>query len=422
MAPRLLWVVAWCLLLWPGRGRQAGGAEGKQKGGGKRGGGRRVGAAAGRAVAADPKADATKDDADGLVQSLRERGRLYLAQRDYSNAARCYAALLQVTEGQAGSKTGQLRRRCSLTLAECEIKLGNLNSAIARCSQVLDEMPSLSSLQNGGKEGEKEEEINTDEIRQAYGKAHYRRGVALDRCNLPQLALYELRAAHSNIPTDEAILSRIVAIESNMEERESLSNPTLGIAERSSHVLLNCSGNSSSSQVAEDAVLEERLRDVTEEAQASHPLPRFTSEQIQGILHNSIEATRSLPSPLDGLNPLAALAGQGGGGLGGLGGLGALGAFGQTMGNCKEGGNPVEALLKLAGSGSLPGMVTSVGGLLGLEAGTAKVAGEVVQAIADVVLMFKRLVDLAVEHRVMIVRCLLFLALLLRFTPLGSLL
>ena len=322
--------------------------------------------------AAEPKGE--------IVKSLRNKGLFYLSNRDYNNAARCYAAVLQVTEGQAGLETGQLRRRCSLTLAECEIKLGNLDSAIALCSQVLEEMPPLSSGQHVLTSGVED----LEEMRRAYGKAHYRRGVALDRRNLPHLALYELRAAHTNIPNDENVMNRIVEIESSLSDLRDNEIVVLG---------------NGVSVATDDKVLEEQLHNVLEEAQASSPLPRFTEDQLRAILQSTLER-RDSASPLPAFNPMAA-AGVG------------VGALGQLLGTGieKGTGSPINALLKLAASGKLPGMVSSMGALLGLDSGTVTLTSEVLQAFTDVALMVKRLYDLVMEHKVIIVRLLLAVAL-----------
>lgn len=315
-----------------------------------------------------------------LVHSLRNKGLFYLSKRDYNNAARCYAAVLQITEGQAGLETGQLRRRCSLTLAECEIKLGNLDSAIARCSQVLEEMPPLSSGQHVLTSGVGD----LEEMRRAYGKAHYRRGVALDRRNLPHLALHELRAAHANIPNDENVMSRIVEIESSLSDVRDNEIVVLG---------------NGVSLPTDDIELEEQLHHVTEDAQSSSPLPRFSEDQLRAILQSTLERRESV-SPQPAFNPMAA-------GVG-------VGALGQLLGTGKEkgaAGSPIDSLLKLAASGKLPGMVSSMGALLGLDSGTVTLTSEVLQAFTDVALMVKRLYDLVIEHKVILVRLLLAVAL-----------
>jgi hypothetical protein len=67
-------------------------------------------------------------------------------------------------------------------------------------------------------------------------------------------------------------------------------------------------------------------------------------------------------------------------------------------------------------------MLSGLGGLLGLEPGTVTLVGDVLKAFADVALLFKRLYELAFEHRVQIVRALLLLLLACKFAPLGKIL
>ena len=67
-------------------------------------------------------------------QALRNAGKKYLISKQYETAAFCYSAALQVMEGIGGYESGELRRKCGLLLAECEIKNCNYYSAIARCS------------------------------------------------------------------------------------------------------------------------------------------------------------------------------------------------------------------------------------------------------------------------------------------------
>ena len=92
-----------------------------------------------------------------------------------------------------------------------------------------------------------------------------------------------------------------------------------------------------------------------------------------------------------------------------------VGALGQLLGTGIEkgaaAGSPIDALLKLAASGKLPGMVTSMGALLGLDSGTVTLTSEVLQAFTDVALMVKMLSDLVMEHKVILVRLLLAVAL-----------
>lgn len=118
---------------------------------------------------------------------------------------------------------------------------------------------------------------------------------------------------------------------------------------------------------------------------------------------------------------LGALGGMGGlgalGGMGGLGALGALGGIGQGPG--KQ--SPLAALSSLASSGQLPGLISGLAPMLGLDPQTATLLGDIVRAVTDVGLMMGRLYASSVRNQVLIVRAVLVLLLLHRFTPLGKL-
>jgi len=149
-------------------------------------------------------------NSDERVCNLRGKGREYLSRKDYNNAARCYAAVLQIIEGIGGVESGVLRRRCCLTLAECEIKVGQLERAVSLCSEVIEEVStklSSSSFSNSNNVNNINANVNRDEIeatadkekekeedmRQAMGKAHFRRGVSLSRLGHHKVALLDLQ-------------------------------------------------------------------------------------------------------------------------------------------------------------------------------------------------------------------------------------
>ena len=142
------------------------------------------------------------DDPLQNAEILRCVGKTYLSSKQYSKAAICYTAVLQVIEGIGGAESGSIRQRCSITLAECEIKLGNLYGAIARCSEVIDECPipildnhsSDSRKISSGSDGSRVS-INTEQndlIRKVLSQALYRRAIALNRLEEPELAMIDL--------------------------------------------------------------------------------------------------------------------------------------------------------------------------------------------------------------------------------------
>ena len=167
-------------------------------------------------IANDSRTISTVNDNKDPLQNaeiLRCVGKTYLSSKQYSKAAICYTAVLQVIEGIGGAESGSIRQRCSITLAECEIKLGNLYGAIARCSEVIDECP-IPLLENHssdsreistGTTSDSRVHMNNDQnelIRKVLSQALYRRAIALNRLEEPELAmidLLEVSICHSNI-------------------------------------------------------------------------------------------------------------------------------------------------------------------------------------------------------------------------------
>ena len=249
---------------------------------------------------ASPSPASSVSDLIQYAESLRNIGKSYLSAKQYSSAAQCYAAVLQVMEGVGGNESGELRRRCTLTLAECEIKSGNLYAAIARCSEVIEECPEFDDIEPVGEE-EEETVSNHDvnSLRHALGQAYYRRGVSLSRLDEPELALLDLQEALKKIPDDIKILQRIETAES---------------------IIL---GQNSSNQlnVPSEADHREQLQAIVEDAQVNYERSFISKSQIRDLLQrkdrsSSLQAGRNaFSSSGDGLadtNPLAALIGEGG--------------------------------------------------------------------------------------------------------------
>lgn len=130
-----------------------------------------------------------------MMEQLRSQGKLHLLHGKYDEAADCYAAVLQSLEGTGGDEVGETMRRCGLTLAECEIKLGNLFDAVARCSEVIDDTPLHA---NGG-----------PSTRLLLAKAFYRRGVAFYRLNMPELSYLDMRKA-AEYSTNDTKVARYI--------------------------------------------------------------------------------------------------------------------------------------------------------------------------------------------------------------------
>ena len=130
-----------------------------------------------------------------MMEQLRNQGKLHLLHGKYDEAADCYAAVLQSLEGTGGDEVGDIMRRCGLTLAECEIKLGNLFDAVARCSEVIDDTPLHTN--------------NGPNTRHILAKAFYRRGVAFFRLNMPEFSFLDMRKA-AEYSTNDTKVARYI--------------------------------------------------------------------------------------------------------------------------------------------------------------------------------------------------------------------
>lgn len=234
-----------------------------------------------------------------LASSLRENGKSFIFSKDYKNAVKCYSAVLQVMEGVGGEESGELRRRCGLTLAECEIKLGNLYQAIARCSEVIEEAPF-------------EYDVKDEGNRQAIGKAYYRRGVSLKRLGKPILALIDFRESQKIFPDDRKVLKEIELIENDLE-------------------ILKDFQENNIDRYKED------LLDIIDMAQLKYPRINFSNQQINMLADNfSGRQVSNEMNSIDSIMPdssidFGSLFGQVGG-LGALGSSGAMSLLGSILG------------------------------------------------------------------------------------------
>lgn len=299
------------------------------------------------------------------VSVLRMKGRQFLAKKDFSKAAYCYAGILQLNEGKGGKEAGVLRRRCSLTLAECEIKVGQLEQAISLCSEVIDEASIKLEVSRKGPNGSEEEskEAEEKELQEALGKAYYRRGVSLMRMNLMELAMLDLQAAHLSLPEDETILDRIVAVQEVMGRRQGAPDGE----EQAEPVAWRGGMDHKQEQ------LTEQLLDVIEKAQLS-AMRALSDQQLQALATEPLPKTAvatAATSPFGGFPGLNGGLGAGGGGIGDL-----LGAIGGGSGAARGG--------KLPSMESVTAMLPMLGSLAGLSPETIESGKEVLSAVTHV--------------------------------------
>lgn len=119
------------------------------------------------------------------VNVLREKGHKSHTNYQYKDAIKCYTAALQLVEGIPGDDAYELRRRCGLNLAYCNLKDGEYAEAVARCSEVIDE--STNFLTENGEVAELSDHA-AEMLRQALSTAYRRRGEALQFLGKDELA------------------------------------------------------------------------------------------------------------------------------------------------------------------------------------------------------------------------------------------
>lgn len=191
---------------------------------------------------------------DSNIHLLREMGRLHLNSKDYRKAAEYYSAVLQSIEKETGSISEELRRRCSLTLAECEIQSGKLFHAIARCSDILNDCP---DPDGNGKIINSFRFNKTEGLQNVMSKALYRRGLSLMRLNKPHLAVIDLNTSLQLKPDDKLVKEKLATAKKESSfSLESVSTSSIG----------------------------EELEDLIEECQVNYPRTTFSREQLDALV------------------------------------------------------------------------------------------------------------------------------------------
>lgn len=269
--------------------------------------------------------------------------------------------MIFLVEGVKGTRATEIRRRCGLTLAECEMKLGKYPRAVARCSEVIEEaaveVHDFDPTNNKSKNNTK----RSKSLLRSLALAHYRRAICLKQLNKLSLAMIDLRAALKYQPDDNNILEEIVDTH--------FKDATI--------------------DTEEDAVLNE-LYDFVEDCQVAQPRIRLTSEVITKISEEkpdfskrplSGEVSTSLypdfGSPLSGFGGLGDLVGKGG--LGGLAGLAGLGGS-----DLKSMGNMIQMIS-------------------GIDGGTVNKAIEIITAVNQVVTKVKKVWNFLDKNKISII-------------------
>lgn len=226
------------------------------------------------------------------INQLREIGKDALKMKRFDDAIQYYSAILNLLEGISGDEAVDLRRRCGLTLAECELKTGNFYQAVARCSEVIDEASNflqeniievesrsenpykyerktltnttanfpttevgsskLSSKKMASKV-DKEQQL----LRKSLSAAYFRRAKSLKSLNKKEFACLDLNTAKFFQPQDEKIARELSDLNQYEVNKELIK------------------------------VKEVDLRDFTEECQVSFPRISLSSKEITNLISAS---------------------------------------------------------------------------------------------------------------------------------------
>ena len=216
-----------------------------------------------------------------LISNLRNKGKFFVSNKMYSEASGCYTALLQLHEGLPGKNMDSLRRRFALTLAQCHIKLGNTEEAIARFSDVIDESPVFID--------ENENPDNDIEmLKISVGLAFLNRGMAFKSLGLNEFSYVDLNFAIEHSPFDnrpyEALEEIVQLIDIDLEDEN-----------------------------GENIKIEQQI--FVENLQENFPKQYLNSQQINKILRkeskNTFTKRNQLPNSIPNLNGFGGLFGGG---------------------------------------------------------------------------------------------------------------
>lgn len=315
------------------------------------------------------------------INNLRRKGRTSVRNKQYQSAIQCYSAILQIVEGVSDEEYSCIRRRSALTLAECEVKVGNLRKAIARFSEVINEAPLSVDRWSASYSPNSTGSIDhTDsEISRAIGKALFKRGLSMKQLNYHYYALLDLQESLKYNPDSVQAYEEIAALEASDEV-----------------IALSRSNES-------EASLIDKHIDIIEEYQLSYPRTTLSDHQLNLLVNRvssndrrgyatanygpsaTVTSSRaSLSSPFP-TNPFSSLMGF------------------DTPGTPSPGGADSGSLASSSGSGlsmnSLIKLVPLIGSMLGVEATTIGTISEVLQAMAVTYRRFNTLVKYINDNR-----------------------
>ncbi len=142
-------------------------------------------------------------------------------------ACNCFSAVLQLTQGTPTSEGVRVRRRCGLRLARCDLDLGKLEHAIARCSEVINECPEIKPSFDDSKSYTLREETDMQDLCEQekvlhdLGSAYYLRAICLQRMCKPAMARRDFQCALNCLPDEIRIHTELSELDSAATVTES---------------------------------------------------------------------------------------------------------------------------------------------------------------------------------------------------------
>lgn len=236
------------------------------------------------------------------VNILHQNAQECISRKFYSKASEYYMAILQLLNETGKIDSLELKLKCLNAIAFCDFKTDQFYSAIARCTDIIDEFA-----------------VNvTNDIQESVdnliGKAYYRRGLSFYILGLPNLAIPDMRTASSFLPNDDKIdnkISQIIAEENDIPELDNEDN------RQDLQNIIIYSKNLTTS-------LHKKMNS-TEIENLLNGAIKFTNSNMNTVVSNMENMD------LGNMNPMSGLGSVGLGGMGGLSSL--LGTKGQNFMN-----------------------------------------------------------------------------------------
>lgn len=201
------------------------------------------------------KMNKKKSPPRGTIARLRNAALLNLQQKNYENASKYYTAILQLVEGLGDDYSTDMRRRCGLTLAECDLKCYRYHSAIARCSEIISEFGNYICT---GDHKTNASSINAAMVQKTLGTAHFRRATALKLLKKSKWSQVDLSRAVKYQPNNSKIKSLLLKTRKSSTTQETVNkmedfidnclcnNPRVFLTENSINALSKVSASTSS--------------------------------------------------------------------------------------------------------------------------------------------------------------------------------